>query len=234
MVWPKLSVSNYRETLRKLSTSAFFVTAACVWLLRSQISAVDEFLRPLDVTTAIRVFDSVSVPFGTFAVAAVVAIVSESTKLHDKISDALRIRAVFDVHWILIPMALLVGAQIQRARAERITVDRSRLMGEVFYRYASSAKEGEIDAHLIIQALTAWSWYWLCVETIAILLPTAALLVWFGQWKPAAIVMALVLVLQLLMRVFRADANKYADVEVNEILQDEGRRQVVRAAFDAL
>lgn len=234
MVWPKLTVSDYREMLRKLSFSVFLVTAACIFFLRNQISTVDELFSLLDVTPPINTFKLITIPFGTFVVAIVIAIISESIKLHDRISKLLDIRAVFDVRWILIPMALLSGATVTRERINRIDSDRSRLMADVFYKYASSAKDAEIDGHLITQALTAWSWYWLIIETMVIVIPTAAVLAWFGQSKAAAAFLALALVLLFLMRLFRAEANKYADAEISAILADDDRRRAVRAVFDAL
>ena len=120
MVWPKLTVSDYPEMLRKLSFAVFLVTAACIFLLRSQIPIVDELFNSFDVNTPIIVSYLGSIPFGTFIVAFVVALISESIKLHDKISDVLGIRVVFDVRWILSPMALLSGATVNRERFDRI------------------------------------------------------------------------------------------------------------------
>ena len=234
MVWPKLTVSDYSEMLRKLSVSVFIVTIVCVWLLRSHVAAADKLFDRLDLAPGMVLLGYISIPVGTFLVAVVVAFIFESVKLHDKISEIFNIRAMFDVRWILIPMALLSGAVVTSAQYDRITAERRRLMREVFYKYASSAKAAQIDVHLIIQALTAWSWYWLCVEAIAIIIPTALLLAWFSQWTASTIMIALAMFLQLLMSVFRNEANKYAEAEVGEILADDARRQAVRSVFDAL
>jgi hypothetical protein len=227
VVVPKLTVCDYREMLRKLSTAAFFVTLACVYVLRSRIAVVDQLLDSLDVAPRVEAY-SIPIPFGTFVV------VSESIKLHDRISGVLGIRAVFDVRWILIPMALLTGSVVERRQFERIATDRRRLMNDVFYKYASSAKQADIDTHLITQALTAWSWYWVCVESLVFLILTAAAFAWFRDWGAAALVLVIMLALLVLMKIFRAEANKYAEAEVSEILADEGRRQAVKSAFDAL
>jgi hypothetical protein len=192
VVWPKLTVSDYPEMLRKLSTAAFLVTIACTSLVRSQVPTIDQYLGSLDLTSKVGVY-SIPVPVGTLLVAAIVAVLSESVKLHDKISRALGTRAVFDVRWILLPMALLSGAVVDRKRFDRISTDRRRLMNEVFYKYASSAKTADIDGHLITQALTAWSWYWMCVESLVILGLTGALLAWFADWGATALIFAIML-----------------------------------------
>jgi len=233
MVWPKLTVCDYREMLRKLSAAAFFVTLSCVYILRSRIAVVDQLFDSLDVTPPIEAY-SLHVPFGTFVVAFAFAVLSESIKLHDKISSVLSIRAVFDVRWILIPMALLSGSTVERSRFDRIATDRTRLMNDVFYKYASSAKQADIDIHLITQALTAWSWYWVCVESLVFLILTAAMLWWFGDWVATALVLAVMLAVIAIMNIFRSDANKYAEAEVSVILSDEVRRKAVKSVFDAL
>jgi hypothetical protein len=235
MVWPKLTVSDYREMLRKLSASAFVMTIICVSLLRSRIVAVEQFFHVLDADSAmIKVLGPISIPFGTFVAAFIVAIISESIKLHDRISGLLGIRAAFDLYRILVPMALLSGATVDGARFSRIVADRRRLMREVFYEYASSAKDADIDNHLVIQALTAWSWYWLFVESIVIIITTAAVLTWFGHWRLSTLMLAVAMVLQLIMTIFRSESNKYAEAEVSAILAKEDRRQAVRSVFDAL
>ena len=176
MIMPKLTVTNYPEMLLKLWAANFLVTIGCLWLLRIYVGPIDEALKHLDATPAVPVFGTVTIPFGTFVVAFLISIFSAGIKLHDKISDALRIRSEFDIRWILIPMALLSGAALTTAQFEKLKIDARRLMGEVFYTYASStAGKQVIDEHAITQALTCWSWYWVCVEAIAVLIPTAAI-----------------------------------------------------------
>lgn len=234
MVWPKLTVSDYPEMLRKLSATLFLVTLGCLSLLRAQIPSVDDFFSRFDVSREITLVGSIHVSLGTVVIAFIVAAISESVKLHDKISGLLGIRAGFDVYRILIPLALLSSATVGDSRYGKIMTDRNRLMREVFYAYASSAKDTKIDKHLVIQALTAWSWYWFCVESITIIAAAAVVLARFGQWTTATLMLALILVLQLLARIFQAEANKYAEAEVSQIVADAARREAVKSVFDAL
>lgn len=234
MVWPKLSVADYPEMLRKLSVEMFFLVIACIWILRSHIPEIEGVFKRFDVTPNVSVFQGVSVPFGTFIVALLLAGITEATKLHDKWSNALGIRSVFDVRWILVPLALESTSTLGPRGVEKIRINRKHLMAEVFYRYATSAKQSDIDPHLITQALTAWSWYWTCIEANTVLVPTALLFVWFGHWQLAAFLAALILGLLLAMKLFRAEAAKYADAEVREILSNQDRRLSIKTVFDAL
>lgn len=235
MTWPRLSVSDYPEMLRKLSFSALVVAIACTSLIRAYIPLVDQWLAHLDAATPpLEAIASIKIPFGTFVVGLCAALISESVRLHDKISSALGIRATFDTRWILIPLALLSGATLDRVKFGRIASDRTRLMDDVFYKYASSGKQADIDKHLITQALTAWSWYWLCVESNLLLILTAIVAAVFSNWALTAGLLAVVILLTFLMRVFRADASDYAGAEVNAILEEPARRTNVKAVFDAL
>lgn len=236
MVMPKLTVSDYSEMLRKLSTAFFFVTLGCVSLLRWRIPAINEALANLDFATpTITSLFSISIPLGTILLAFGGALLSESMKLHDKISDLFWIRREFDIRWILIPMALLSEAKVNSGKFEKIKSERKRLMGDVFYAYASSsAGKPVIDPHTIKQALTTWSWYWLCVEAIVALLITAAILAYAGDFLWATTGLGAILFLMLLMRFFWADCAKYADSQVQQILKTPARRRQIDRTFNAL
>jgi hypothetical protein len=235
MTMPKLTVSNYPEMLRKLSTAIFVVTLGCLALLRT-VEPIDGALKHLDVLTpAIPIFGPVKIPFGTFLIAFVVAAISESIRLHNKISDVFRIRSEFDLRWILMPMALLSAVVLTSAQFEKLRIERRRLVHELFYAYASStAGRQVIDPHLVTQALTTWSWYWLCAEAIAIIIPTAAILAFWSHFQWVSVLLTIVLLLVTAMRVLRVDCSMYAEAQVREILSDNGRRQTVVAIFNAL
>jgi hypothetical protein len=232
---PKLTVKNYPEMLRKLSTAAFVVCVACLTYLRSSVVSIDKMLNYLDAVIPANApfFSSMKIPLGTALIAFVIAVFTEAVKLHDKISDALEIRKTFDVWWILKPMAKLSGAKLTKARASKLEPERKRLMGEVFYKYASSTKP-KIDRHTITQALTAWSWYWLCLEAIVIIILTAVIALLAKQFIGAAVLVAVAITLSLLMCWFWSDCKKYADSQVRQILNDKTRKTAIVAIFNAL
>lgn len=232
MAWPKLTVSNYPEMLRKLSAGVFIITASCICVIRIEVAPVDQWLS-LNMSQ-IKVFGEVSLPIGTVVVAFLAAVISEAIKLHDKISILFRIRKIFDCHWILIPMALCSGGAVSTRQIRRLSDESDRLMREVFYKYASSASDSKIDNHLLTQALTAWSWYWICVEAMVFIIPTAIILALYGQWRSSTIILLGIFVLQLIMKIFYSEATKYADAECSAILADQDRREAVKAIFDAL
>lgn len=235
MVMPRLTVSNYAEMLRKLSTSMLFVAAACVWLLRLKVPTIDNVLKNIDYITPdkIAMFASVKIPFGTFLPAFLCALISEVFKLHDRISDLFRIRKKFDLRWILIPSALLSGSRLSFSQFKKIKIERERLMGEVFYEFASSTSP-KIDSHTIIQALTAWSWYWLCAETVVIIFLTAAIFSYFQFFFETVLLLCGVFLLFLLMQWLWRECSNYADSQIRQILSDSNRKRIVSRVFNAL
>src|SRR6185437_1839633 len=204
MVWPRLTVSDYPEMLRKLSAAALIVTVVCVWFLRGRIPTIDHALHHFDIESPVMLFGAFSAPTGTLIIGLIIAVFSESLKVHNKLSNLFRVRAFFDHYCILVPMALLAGSHIDSAKYERIESTRNRLMRETFYEYATSTKGAKIDTHLITQALTAWSWYWICVEAKIVLAATAATFMYFEDWQASFFVVVFILFLSLVMRFFYA------------------------------
>jgi len=237
MTMPKLTVRDYPEMLRKLSAAAFVVSAGCISILRASIPCLDGALEALEdsLTPEILILRNLTIPFGTFVLAFLIAAISEAIRLHDKISDLFQIRHDFDVRWILIPIALQSAAPLSHAQYERIKSSRSALMTPAFYRWASSSPaKCQIDPHVVVQAMTVWSWYWVCVESIVLVLLTAAILFISENYQLAAITLFFVLVLQALMRILRVDCNRYAESEVRQILDDAARKTQNAALFNAL
>ena len=234
MTMPKLTVTNYPEMLRKLSAAMLFVMIGCLSVLRAQIPVFDDAFKHLDfIFPAVPVLGPITIPFASFLTAFVIACITESIKLHDKLSDLFKFRHEFDIRWILIPIALLAGATLSVTQMEKLRYARQPLMGQTFYKYASSTKP-EIDPHTITQALTSWSWYWICVEATAVLIPTGAILAYVGKYSWSTAIALVVLVLLTLLRVFHFDCAKYANSQIEQILSDSDRRSAVVAAFNAL
>ena len=236
MILPKLSVSNYPEMLRKLSSSAFLVTAFSVTYLRAKVPEIEALLSVLDASAVVfPKIGEITMPFGTLASSFLVAVVSESIRLHDKVSNLIGIRLKFDVEQILKPMAQEADVELNDAQQQKLVLDRNRLMGELFYAYASSSPgKAKIDPHNITQALTTWSWYWMAVEAIVILALVALSLIFFGKGSVAWLPAICIGVLLILMKVFYGDCCRYANTQVKEILADQTRLSTIVNRFNAL
>jgi len=149
-----------------------------VHILREKIPSLGAVLSKLPQAGEIM---GVKVSLGTILLALLIAFVSRAVKMHDRLSNLLRIRRNFDVREILVPLAVKTIGSPTEDKLARITRQRDRLMDQVFYQYVSSTRHpGEIDSHLIEGALDQWSWFWCLLETAALLTLTAFALVVSG------------------------------------------------------
>jgi hypothetical protein len=196
----------------------------------TQLSAHIDSVLPKDFTDFIPFPVSFA---GVFILSFMIAVTAHAIKLHDRISDTLRIRNEFDVNYVLYPLAIASGAKLSVAQFNNVRSRHKSLMGSTFYNYVSSTKP-VIDSHTITQALTNWSWFWICLEMTTIFTTTAIILAIYGAWLPAALLLMACIVLLLSMRFFRLQSAMYAESQVEQVLRDSVRRDAVAAEFNAL
>lgn len=230
------AVGDYPKMLNKIALSTFAGAILAVWLLRYELPALDNPLKPLSLQ--IQVAGGFSLPFGTLLPAFVVAALSRIFKLHDRISDVFHIRQRFDVSEILFPMAIgsgasLTGNQIRAIKRNRES--RESMMYEVFYKYASSTPgKAVIDSHYITLALDQWSWYWIVLEQTFLAVVLAGTFCITARYSLAAMFLGVVLVAIGVLQFIRNLCSDYALQEVEAILGDSARRLEVAEAFRAL
>lgn len=108
----------------------------------------------------------------SLAPAILVAWIFRRMRMHDRISDLLKIREAFDTHVILSRLAGEVGIPVD-LRAIRILRDRRHdLMYPTFYEYVD-ANDPKISKHHVAEALDAWFGYWIAIESVVVLIPFA-------------------------------------------------------------
>ncbi len=228
---PFQSVQNYGEMLNKIAFFTFFAAILLVTYLRRQLPWVEHLLQNFNVEAVIA---DVKIPLGTIGVAFVIAALSRVLKLHDRLSDLFRIRQRFDIDEILLPMASKVGVNLASKRQE-VREHRRELMGNVFYRYASSdPARSAIDHHHVVLALDQWSWYWVILETLALLTICTVALLLGGRFVAALITLFVAWLGVGLLKPVRSACVRYAQTEVEEIVNDASRAQTIRGVFRAL
>jgi hypothetical protein len=240
LVLPFLSTpTNYAEVLKKLASFAFYETYIITLSLRSN-ERFDAFFTGIEswgpvgrVVRSIPHYDVLNL--SGILIAFVIAILTHTFQLHDRISDILGIRRRFDRKVILIPLAQRVGSVITKEKEARIAQHRDELMHAVFYKYASSrAEKPLVDKHDIEHALNAWSWFWVLVEAV-VYFGLGAIIAWsLGSSDLGldfAIALAVLVVLAFLQRL-RLDG--YARPQVETIAADATAAYDVKKRFDAL
>lgn len=154
---------NYSEMLVKILWFTFFISFVFTAFVAYQWPALWKLLHPGWLTFKIGVLGLTNIPAAYAIVAGLVSLVARISKLHDRVSDLFGIRARFDLHEILTPLAGGAGLPVGLEQREKLARSRDKAMGDVFYRYASST-DPAIDRHLIWTALDRWSWFWICIE----------------------------------------------------------------------
>jgi hypothetical protein len=234
-----LRPKNYNEMLVKLGAFILWESYVITFLLRG-IKSIDEKLHSVEsyeqVTAVLSLIPNHEKlnPAGFF-VALAVAYVSRAIQLHDRISDVLGIRRRFDRNYILLPLAVLVGAELKPQQLTTLAANRDTIMREVFYRYASSrADKPLVDRHDIEGALDAWSWYWVLVEGTLLALSGALIAALFGSSDLTAFFSLAFGGLWLLASLYYLRLERFARPEIEAIATNEEAKLAVRKVFHAL
>lgn len=227
---------NYGQVLNKLAGFALYQVYLITLLLRN-VPQIDDAFRSVEtcgtlgkLLGAVPQSDVLNL-FGLM-IAILAALLSHASRLHDRISDLLRIRRQFDVNHILLPLAEGVKS---KADKEKVSANRDKLMRAVFYRYASSRDEQPlVDKHDIEHALTAWTSLWTCVEGFVWWAMGAFVALIFGAWS-LFIAFAIIAAVLLALGVARhASLKRFAAPQIDAIVRNCDAAKSIKGEFDAL
>lgn len=236
---------NYQEMLWKIAVADFWLTLICTFLLRydtwidglfirvEQLPGVKEFasLAKLPQITAV---DLSTVSVVNVVIALFVMLFSRVTRLHDLVSDVLGIRARFDRANILLPLAVMSGAKMSARQVANIKRDRSHLMRDTFYKYASSTKEnGLVDKHDIEGALEAWTLYWVALEGFVILAVCALVSAIAASAWLLALFFSVSMAFLLFMQFRYTKLERKVEPEVQQIAGNADANAANRQVFEA-
>jgi hypothetical protein len=222
---PFASVTDYPSMLDKIGWYNFFIGVILGLFLANNLPDFNAALGSVLTIDVLGV--KISLPLALGAVA--IAIVSRAIKLHDKISDLFNIRLNFDCEHILSPMFQNVGINVDPSLKKHIRRDRIRLMNRLFYEYASSTEDKcKIDHHNVTMALDQWSWYWILIESLVLLLTSSIIcFVFQNSHVGYGLLLLMIIILALAQLMKERACKKYALIEINEILEDPTRKTEV-------
>lgn len=219
---------SYSDMLKRVFVINFGMGVICMFFLSFSSPEVKGVLDSISNESEIGLVKGMKALY--VLIPLVVAILSNIIKLHDKISDLLKIRLRFDTSHILIPLAQGVGSDIS---PERIKNNRNDLMYKVFYRYAGF-KDPVIDAQLVRTALDNWGWLWVEVEASFLWLLTSVIFLTMQKRIQLLICLSVALVLICLGLYQYRMCIKSAKIEVNAILDDKKRKKDILDCFQIL
>lgn len=234
-----LSPKNYSEMLRKLASFLFYEVWIVTFFLRG-IPAVDaafssvENYGPLgSAISTIPAHEKLNIC--GIVIALVVAGISFAIQFHDRISDVFGIRRRFDRNYILLPLAVLVGAQLSPVQLNTMIQNRDAFLRKVFYPYVSSRAENPlVDRHEIERVMDVWFWYWALVEVIPIVLAASFVAAYFHATELIIGFGAAFIVLWLAAWLYSLRLERFTRPEIEAIAANANARIAVKDAFDAL
>ena len=222
---------SYSDILERVFATTLASGVVCTILLAHASSDFREFLNSMSTTADLGPIKGIKALYVGIPLA--VAVASRAIRLHDRISDILRIRLVFDTRHILFPMAELAGLTVTKSLKERLVAERRPAMYAVFYPYASFAN-AVIDRQLVRTAADNWGWFWVAIEAMFMGVVTLIILVMLNQWSHVAWV-GLTVALLLAFIVFQwSVCRSGAAHQVEAILADPIRKQAIAASFSRI
>jgi len=147
--------------LNKIGFFTLFVVMGCWYIILLMFPNIDLALKNVLPNGGTIKFIGIDIKFYFFIISIIIAIIARAIRLHDRISDMLKIRKKYDLDNILLPLGVGCGYKI--SSIEKINEKRSVLMSSCFYKYCSYSQP-KIDAHLVYTTLDYLCWYWIAVE----------------------------------------------------------------------
>jgi hypothetical protein len=222
---------SYSEILQRIFYSNFASGIICTIILAQASPAVKSFID--SISTKADLFSIkdlkallVLIPFG-------IVLLSRIIRLHDKISDLLRIRFFFDTRYILYSLAHLTKVTLTKDLKKIIGRNRDNAMRVVFYKYASFI-DPIIDTQLVRTAADNWGWFWSLLESL-FLFGLTAFILWLLDNNTYVQVCLIILLIEFcLLLVQWFECRKSAERQVEAITSDNDRRTDISAYFSSL
>lgn len=234
-----LSTENYDKVRQKLGAFTVYEIWAGVTLLRL-IPKIDFYFSGIENAAAPKIIkDYVSWvlminPSGLI-IALFVGLITYIAHFHDRISDVLKIRARFEIKHIFVPLAELVGHPLSKSEIDVISREQNRFMRRVFYKYTSSMSDKPlVDKHDIVQALDAWSWFWVGLEGVFYWAIISVVAICLGSPPIGLIAIGIAAAFGFLMLARYPGLVRRARAQIEEIADNVPAATEVRLVLDAL
>jgi len=217
--------------LDKVSLFNFFGGIILFYVLGLNIPEVGRLLYSynfdLEVAGSKFTFLNVAIPF-------IVAMISRIIKLHDKISDLLRIRERYDINCVIKPIILGVNKNPSEFLST-ITIQRREILEKIFYKYTSTDQSNcKINHHFVVMVMDQMAWYWIFVEYL--FLVTISIIIGFIFWNIQLIIGLVItwLVLFFFSKLILRIAKKYTKIEVNQIVSNPPFAKEIKKVLNEL
>lgn len=228
---PELSTGlpkSYGDVLTRIAIVTSAVAAFSAWVLVRNSEVLQGLLQRASLTMSLPRLTPATMSFSSAVIVGfVVALIFRASYMHDVISSVLGIRRDFDVVHILTPLALGAGLEVD---TPMLQTNRDNLMKRTFYKYVGDDQVA-ISQLVVSKALDGWAWFWCAVECTMVLLVAAGISLIVKEWQLFGWFVGAVVFMAVLAMAFQLRLPKLAHKQVEEILDDPGRKKAVERAF---
>lgn len=234
-----ISSSDYDKMRQKLASFVFYEIFIATWLLR-QTKAVGEFFKHYEDRILVQNLSSApgwiyDINVSGFVIALVLALITYIFHFHDRLSDLFGIRKRFDTNHIVKALAEDIGLEFTDEMKKAVEAQHDRVMRNVFYTYTSSRAETPlVDKHDIIQALDAWTWFWVCLEGVAVWAMAASVACLIGSPMLTQGFLVLLAGYLIVMLLIHPMLKRRAAAQVEKIADDHTAQLKVKEYLGAL
>jgi hypothetical protein len=231
---PLAPVTEYQSMLNRICWFTSASTLVGVWLLRLYIKPLEDMLQQIDFTVAFGGDKVLPMPGGYLLPALAVGMVTRIYRLHARISDWLGIRECFDLDVIIAELAHQLDFDLMLVQDTELRRSRHQIMRRAFYPFVSGP-DPQIDQQLVLQALDAWSWFWIGIEaTLVFMLVGLGLIAGSAYSAGFTTIAATLFCAAVGLPAMRNQCARYAHAQVRAILADPARAEMIRAVFAEL
>lgn len=223
-MWLFDTPKNYPEMLKKIAWTMFFVVAIGLFVISHISTDLANIMS--EISFGVQYESSgIKIYISYLYIPLIFALLENIIKIHNKISDLLKIRYRFDKNVIIKKSLELCN------KTNKLTLinqsNRVKIMSNIFYKYAGYANPS-IDVHLIYMALGTWSWYWIFLDTF---LATSILGILYlaisFSWISLITISIILFFILIIMRLIYCSCKKHAIREVCSIFDDEHRKHEI-------
>lgn len=219
---------SYSDMLERIFVVTVATGIICTLILASASPDVKALLDSITTETDVGPIKGLKALYVLVPIA--VSMIFRIVRLHDWISDRLRIRLAFDTWYILFPLAQLSGHTLDKSGKQCIRSVRESAMHKVFYPYAGFATPA-IDKQLIRTALDNWGWFWVGVESAFLFAVTGIIVAVVGGGIQFILCMVAVVVTGSLLLIKWFACRRSADRQVRAIVGDPQRKSDIHTYF---
>lgn len=169
-MWIFECVKNYSEMRAKISKALFCISLIEIFILAQISPDFSDVLKTVSFNTETEIL-GIKIYVAYIYIPLTVSVLENIFSLHDKIGKLFKIRHIFSKKIIFLEYIKQLNINTKKTNKELIKIysnnkELSSAIGNHFYYHVSSTNP-KIDDHYVHMALTAWSWVWIILDTVA-------------------------------------------------------------------